>query len=124
MAADAHPDLLTANLARLAVEQGSPKVVFDVVKLPHHASASNVTNEMLALIECRDWVISTNGARFRHPDDIALARVLTAAPGSRLHANYDSDRIKEWAAFAPPKQHGYELLTPTTGTAGSLIRLG
>ncbi len=46
------------------------------MKLPHHGSARNVSAELVDAVETPLWVNSSDGTRFRHPDAIALARVL------------------------------------------------
>ena len=124
LGADAHPDVVAAGLARLAAEDGTPKVRVDAVKLPHHGSSANLTAAVVDAIDCRDWIVSSNGARFNHPDDVALARVVVGSPAARLHANYDSDRIRAWRALAPPERHGYELVTPPDGQSGVGLSFG
>lgn len=124
LAADAHPDVLTAGLARLAAEDGTARVRLDAVKLPHHASSANVTTEWIGAVDCPDWIVSSNGARFNHPDDVALARVVVGSPGARIHANYDSDRIRSWRLLAPPERHGYELIGPSDAGAGVTLTFG
>jgi hypothetical protein len=47
----------------------------DAVKLPHHGSMGNVSEAWLQWIDCADWLISTNGAIFDHPD-VATARLI------------------------------------------------
>ena len=51
-------------------------LAFDVVKLPHHGSARNLTRELVEAAEAPVWVFSTDGTKFRHPDAIAIARLL------------------------------------------------
>jgi len=62
---DAHPRVLAESLRRLT---GSGPLRLDAVKLPHHGSLSNVSEEFVAAVDCRRWLVSTNGASFGHPD--------------------------------------------------------
>jgi len=69
---DAHADVLTAGLAQLA----EMPCRLDACKLPHHGSKVNVTVGLIEALDCPLWLVSSNGVRFRHPDDAALARVV------------------------------------------------
>ena len=62
-------------LKQLGYSQDSPLKV-DYVKMPHHGSANNINNDLLNIIDCQNFLISTNGYRYRHPDREALANVL------------------------------------------------
>jgi hypothetical protein len=43
------------------------------------------------------YIVSTNGDRFHHPDDIALARVVTASSSEvNLWFNYDTPAMRRW----------------------------
>jgi beta-lactamase superfamily II metal-dependent hydrolase len=71
LAGDAHARVLAASLRRLAQERNPGRggvVQLDAVKLPHHGSIANVSEELLAVVECPRWIVSTNGDIFSHPD--------------------------------------------------------
>lgn len=97
LAADAHASVLLETAACL--EGGLPHRV-DVVKLPHHGSAANVTNDFLKAFPTTTYVVSTNGNKHGHPDDLALARIVVGAPGSQVLFNYPRDAYKRWLDFA------------------------
>jgi len=70
---------LLGGLRLLREKQGlasGARVPFDLVKLPHHGSRSNVSRELVQAIECPQWVFSTDGTIFRHPDAVAVSRVV------------------------------------------------
>lgn len=46
-------------------------------KIPHHGSRRNLCKELIESIHCQCWLISTDGSRFQHPDDEAVARILS-----------------------------------------------
>ena len=83
LGADAHPDVVVASLTALAGAGNA--VPLDLVKLPHHASRANVTRELVELLDCRRFAISTSGAVFGHPDPEAIARVLKFGQIGRAH---------------------------------------
>ena len=62
------------------------KLKVDYVKMPHHGSAENISNDLLDIIDCDKYIISTNGGKgYRHPHREALANVL-------CHPERDYDR--------------------------------
>jgi hypothetical protein len=40
----------------------------DAFKLSHHGSMGNVNEDLLSLVECPRWIVSTNGDVYHHPD--------------------------------------------------------
>jgi len=111
--ADAHPDVLTAGFAQLAEKPYR----LDACKLPHHGSKGNVTVGLIEALDCPLWLVSSNGVRFRHPDDAALARVvLKGTRGDRLPRiawNYQSARCKAFTSSFPPDRSRYQSLEPS-----------
>lgn len=121
---DAHPGLLTANLRRLAAEDGTDRVRCDAVKLPHHGSRSNVTIGLVGTIACTDWIVSSNGARFDHPDDEAIARIIAAGSGATVHGNYASARMTAVADRFSPSSNDYQLRVPGSADDTCVFRRG
>jgi len=117
---DAHPKVLLEGLDML--RHGDEPYRLDAFKLPHHASRKNVTNDLVAAVDCPNWLVSTNGVRFSHPNDEALARVIV---GSRVPphfvANYLSDRWSSFTERYQPDTHGYSVSFPPDGTDGNTI---
>ena len=112
LGADAHPDVVVASLTALA--GAGETVPLDLVKLPHHASRANVTRELVALLDCRRFAISTSGAVFGHPDPEAIARVLQYGQvgAKTLHFNYASDRTLPWNDAALKAKWNYACVFP------------
>lgn len=81
----------------------------DAFKLPHHGSSKNVSSELVKSVVCNHWVISTEGNRFRHPDDEAVARLiyLSAARPARLGFNIQSEINERWNNDAWRDQFDY-----------------
>ncbi|MGE0877450.1 MAG: hypothetical protein AB7L13_05915 [Acidimicrobiia bacterium] len=98
--ADAHAPVLAAGLKRYAAELGEPRVRLDLVKLSHHGSNANISTKLLELIDCKKWLVSTNGDNFAHPDDAALAKVIVSATGPvTFFCNYKSARTGPWGVL-------------------------
>lgn len=99
---DAHASVLTKSLKRYAqrVDEERPRI--DLVKLSHHGSNANVSAKMLQLIDCRRYLISTNGDNFAHPDDAAIAKVIAASDEPvTFFCNYRTTRTAPWEERGP-----------------------
>jgi hypothetical protein len=100
--ADAHAPVLTRALKRYARRVRETRPRFDLVKLSHHGSNANLSTAMLRLIECRSFLISTNGEGFSHPDHAAIAKVITAYDGPvTFFCNYRTVRTEPWEKKGP-----------------------
>ncbi|MGM9794705.1 MAG: ComEC/Rec2 family competence protein [Candidatus Aphodosoma sp.] len=61
------------------------KLKVDYVKVPHHGSRYNLTSELLDIIDCDNYLISTCGgeevaegkdSKYNHPDRMTIAKIL------------------------------------------------
>lgn len=73
---------------------------FDLVKLPHHGSYKNITRDILNKIECSDYVVTTDGSQFYHPNKKMMLKIIKwgkTIDGKSLsfHLNYYDDLIKK-----------------------------
>jgi len=110
---------LVRSLADQAQAEGG-RVRLDALKVPHHGSAANISKELLDLIDCPRYLISTNGARHGHPDDVAMARILKYGGETKEIAfNYRS-RAALWDVPQWKADYGYTVLMPSPGTDGFL----
>jgi len=122
LGADAFANVLGAGLYGLAHARNVAHIPVDLVKLPHHTSCANITRELIAIAPASHYVTSTNGDRFGHPDDIALARVAVGAPaGATFWFNYDYERTRRWAE--PLRRHGHTTRYPLSPDGGLRIDL-
>lgn len=95
---DGHAPDLVAALDRLRAQRllttAFPIAAF---KLSHHGSENNLTRDVLERIDCSRFLVSTDGSVHRHPDHLALLRILryvTQRP--ELLFNYRSDTTRPW----------------------------
>lgn len=74
MLADSHPSLVRKKLEELY--QGR-ETRFDFVKVSHHGSKANTSNDLLRLINCTNFLISVNkGNSHAFPHKEALSRIV------------------------------------------------
>lgn len=61
-----------------AVTHFSPHLPLQLAafKVPHHCSRGNISEQLIATINCQNWLISTDGSRHKHPDDEGIASIL------------------------------------------------
>jgi hypothetical protein len=132
LAGDATPTALVPAVRRLRTERPDLEWPLSAVKLPHHGSAANVTAELVTLLPARHYLVSSDGSRFGHPDEVAIARVVEyGPPGLELVFNYRSDQNRAWeqrlvdaqgysatTRYPPPDRDGVMItLSGTTGLA-------
>jgi hypothetical protein len=107
LAGDAFADDLVSGIQAVA---GDGRLALDAFKLPHHCSQSNVTKDLVDAVDCSLWLVSTDGAQFRHPDPTALARIIrhSASRPPRLAFNVPSTFNRWWANDAWCRRYHYE----------------
>jgi beta-lactamase superfamily II metal-dependent hydrolase len=123
---DSHSEPLVAGIQRLLRERGTDRLRVDALKLPHHCSQANVTDELLALVETPRYLVSTNGGRYRHPDKEAVLRVVGQRERdseTELVFNYLSKTTEPWAKVATAKKYRYTPIFPEGGRAGIVVEV-
>ena len=120
---DAHPDMIEDSLKRLIKERRETRLRVDAVKLSHHGSKNNLNPDILKLIRCTRYIVSTNGDKFGHPDIEAISRVIKyGGPSAEIYFNYPNTK-KTFGSATEMKRFGYKSVYPKTGTEGIVIEL-
>jgi beta-lactamase superfamily II metal-dependent hydrolase len=110
LGADAHCDVLAQSVRALG---GGARLKLDAFKVAHHGSAHNISRELLDLVDCRRYLLSTNGSYFYHPDAAAVSRVVRFGGESpQLIFNYRSDETEAWEDGRRQQRYGYSALFP------------
>lgn len=106
---DAHRDVISASIKRLLKQRGQKVLRSDAVKVAHHGSAGNISDALLALIDCPRFLISTNGDQFKHPDAEAVQRIIARSVHQppTLCFNYDSETTRPWGSAEKQAALGY-----------------
>lgn len=91
--ADAHPKTVEKALEDLGYSKENP-IEVDIIKVSHHGSSHNISESLLRLWRCKNYVISTNGAKHGLPNKICLSKLIsTSEPKVSIYFNYKE--IKE-----------------------------
>ena len=123
--ADAVPTVLLPALRALAQQRriALPWHI-DLLKLSHHGSRANTTQELMQIARAADTVVSTNGAIFGHPDPEGIARVvLHCRPQSRVWFDYRTPRTEVWSAPDLEQRYGFEACFPARADEGCVIQV-
>lgn len=101
MMGDADPWIVCAKLRELGYSAENPLKV-DMMKVSHHGSRNNTCNELLSVLDCNNYIISTNGGygNTYHPDREALAKLLCHPNRNKekllkLYFNYSQKEIEQ-----------------------------
>ena len=76
--ADAHMDVVIDQLQQVCVDEGTEQLHFDAIKISHHGSKYNTSNEFLELVTSDKYIFSTNGKGSTHPDIETIFKIITS----------------------------------------------
>lgn len=84
---------------------------FECVKLPHHGSQCNITEEFINLINSKEYIISTNSLKYNHPDLNVLAYLVTQPYKKKFIFNYPIKQANFLKEVDWIKIYDYEIIT-------------
>jgi beta-lactamase superfamily II metal-dependent hydrolase len=126
-AADAHAPMLVESIRALLRQRGVERLKLNAFKVSHHASQNNVSTDLVQLLECPRYLVSTNGDHFCHPDRQAIARLIKygrqGGVPPALVFNYKSPYNEVWADPGLQKKYEYSTVYPPEGQAGITVSL-
>ena len=114
LAGDAWPSVLEASIDVLQPQAGS-RLSLTGLKLPHHGSVANISASFLGKLRCKNYMVSTSGAVFRHPHARAIELLLSEHAGQgkpQLHFNYLTETTRPWYEEVDQKAGGYQASFP------------
>ncbi len=83
---DAHADVCAEGLRALGYTPERPYPA-DLVKLSHHGSACNLSEELLVLLDCQRFLVSTASGKYRKTQKAAIAQLLHFRETVELYFN-------------------------------------
>ncbi|MCW2602263.1 MAG: hypothetical protein JWN61_398 [Pseudonocardiales bacterium] len=123
---DSFGPVVERGIRRLLKQRKQTVLSVDVVKLPHHGSAGNVSESLLSVLDSGRFVISTNGDKYAHPDKTAIERVLARplrSKGTELIFDYLSDTTRPWTTKAAQGAGAYTATFPPADKPGIEITI-
>lgn len=73
---DVTPKRLEEITNKLVVDNDGNPIDFDYVKLPHHGSYRSLNKTIIENLNCKNFIISTNGKKYFLPNKRALLKIL------------------------------------------------
>jgi len=114
---DAQPTVLERAIRAWLKTHNQVKVHLDAFKIAHHGSKGSITNSLLKLLDCQNYLFSTNGKYFQHPDE-AVARVIRhGGPNPALHFNYQRPESRFWNDDNLQKRENFRVFYPMASSA-------
>jgi beta-lactamase superfamily II metal-dependent hydrolase len=117
---------LLKNLEQGGVLEPGGQLHVNVLKLPHHGSARNVTPEFLKKITAEQYIISANG-RDGNPDPETLKWLVETAKeqGRKIEIimTNETDSSKELLKTHPKEDYGYRLTLMPPGDSAMTVEL-
>lgn len=98
--ADSRPEVICESLRVNGFSEDNPLEI-DYVKVSHHGSTNNTSQEQLSLVKSNNFIISTNGgtARHKHPAKETIARIIYNSQRTKsklnVYFNYPIDSLKQ-----------------------------
>lgn len=89
MLGDAHNSVVVESLNKLGYSAENP-IDIDYVKLSHHGSKNNTSEELLGMINCNNFLFSSNTEIHKLPNKTTIARLAKLKPKAKLIFNYPS----------------------------------
>ncbi|HKY27930.1 MAG TPA: hypothetical protein VJM12_08290 [Pyrinomonadaceae bacterium] len=119
LAADAHADRLIASINFL--KKTAKRLKLDAFKVAHHGSENNLSSDLVKLVDCPRYLVSTNGSYFQHPTPAALARLVKyGGKNATVFFNYDTKFTKIWDKDVWKTKYGYKVVFPDKASNGTL----
>ncbi|HEY6801946.1 MAG TPA: MBL fold metallo-hydrolase [Pyrinomonadaceae bacterium] len=121
LGADAFASVMVQSLKSVLTKRRKAKLPLKAFKLSHHCSKANLSKDLLSIIDCSNYLISSNGNIHSHPDNEAIARLLRyGGTKKKLYFNYLSSQNKVWNSGRLQQRFGY---TPVYGNGTDPLRL-
>jgi hypothetical protein len=113
---DAHAEVLLEAFERLSPGE---RISLDLYKLSHHGSKFTTSRPLIEKLNCSQYVFSTNGSIFKHPDHETVSRVILAGGNQPLLVfNYRNNRNEIWDTDSLKEQYGYQTCYPPGSEQG------
>lgn len=90
---DSFPSIVLEGLEKMKFIDDTKKLKLDYIKLSHHASKKNISDELLEKIECNNYIVTTQGCNGK-PNKETFARILKYHKPLNLYFNYKNAKTQ------------------------------
>lgn len=111
---DATSDYLLNAIDPLLEKSGKDRLKLDAWKLAHHGSKKSTLEILMKKIDCKKILVSSNGAKFGHPNEETIAKLLkNNSPNLEFYFNYKTEHNERWSDDALQKKYKYKTVYPS-----------
>jgi beta-lactamase superfamily II metal-dependent hydrolase len=111
---DGRGDHLLIGLDQAGLLDCEGKLHVDVLKLPHHGSMNNVSEEFFQAVAADHYVVSADGVKHPHPSLETLVWIVQSAKergrAIKIHVTNETEATRELEAQYDPDEYGYQLV--------------
>jgi hypothetical protein len=103
---DSFPSVVLDGLKKTGFIKNNKAMYFDYIKLSHHGSKKNMSDDLLKKIKCTNYIVSTKGCH-KHPNKETFARILKYQKSINLFFNYKNEKME--ALFSNKEENDYSI---------------
>jgi len=121
--ADAHADVVCESLRKL-IPTGQKQLKVDAVKMSHHGSRHNISEDLMKLIDAKHFLVSTDGSIHEHPDKSAIEAVIyCSVQKPTLWFNYRTKYTSPWSRVSARSEKSFTSKYPKSEDGGIVVEL-
>ena len=110
-------DLFTEYLSKavdaILQKNNTKKLSVDVWKIAHHGSKKSTLETLMAKIDTKNILVSSDGKRYHHPDKATIAKLIkNNGPNVCFYFNYKTEYNKMWDNDTLKAIHKYKTVFP------------
>ena len=121
---DCFADDLQETIPKLLGPADKLPLNIDFLKLSHHGGKKNTSKELLELVNCDNYLISTDGSYYHHPNQETISRILLLRDEpTHFYFNYRSEENEVWDNESLKKEWNYQTTFPLEGSEGIFIEV-
>lgn len=122
---DSRADQIIDGLRERGLLDGSGVFHVSLLKVPHHGSSRNASEEFFRMLTADRYVISANG-RYGNPDLECLVWIVDAAAGRPIEiiCTNPTESLRELVKARPPDKLGYQLTIMAPTADAMTVALG
>lgn len=120
-AGDTPSDMLVSALKRIS----KTGISVEAWKIAHHGSKNSTNRELMKFVECKCFLISSDGKKYSHPDKETIAKIIDVnGPNVHLYFNYLSPYNEDWNKTYLKRKHKYLCEFPRDNHSGIKVDVG